>query len=598
VNGRRVQLRALAAMASTAFRADPWRAVGVAFLAGAGSVVTTLFALWVKLIVDGAVERDFAQIAAAAVAIAVTGALSHLMLWAAFAMRTVLGERTSVLIDQRIIAITAGLPSLEHHERPDYQNELAMLRMQRERFGQVVGVMVNTFGVSLRIVATIGLLFRLHPLMVLLPLFAVPSLLAASRVAKLEQRAMEETVERERVSDHLFELATTPAAGKELRIFGSGPELVRRHGRLWQEIDRERTALEVRGALLAALAWAVFAGGFVAAIVFVANRAVNGDATPGDVLMAVTLAAQVNAQVQGAVGMVTALMGILRVVGRYLWLVDYAAEAARPVVDPLPVPDRLQRGIELEHVTFRYPGVDDVVLEDVSLLLPAGHTVAIVGENGAGKTTLVKLLCGFYQPSEGRITVDGSDLARFEPVEWRERLAGGFQDFVRFELPAVQAVGVGELAHVDDVPSVERALVRAGASDVVEELPSGMQTQLGRSFEGGVDLSGGQWQKLALGRAMMRPTPLLLSLDEPTANLDAQTEHDLFERYAAGARQAARAGGAITVLVSHRFSTVRMADLIVVLDDGRVVETGSHEELVAKRGLYADLFELQARAYR
>jgi ATP-binding cassette, subfamily B, bacterial len=598
VKGRRVQLRALATMVSTAFRADPWRAVGVAVLSGVGSVVTTLFALWLKLIVDGAAERDFEQIAVAAAAIAVTGTLGHLMLWGAFSMRTVLGERTSVLIDQRIIAVTAGLPGLEHHERPDYQNELAMLRTQRAMFGQVVGVMVNTFGVSLRIVATIVLLFSVHPLMALLPLFAVPSLLAARRVSELEQRAMEKTVERERVSDHLFELATTPAAGKELRIFGTGPELVRRHRALWREIDRERTALELRGALLAVLAWAVFAGGFVAAIVFVANRAVNGDATAGDVLMAVTLAAQVNAQVQGAVNMVTALMGILRVVGRYLWLVDYAAEATRPVVDPLPVPDRLERGIELDHVTFGYPGVDEVVLEDVSLLLPAGLTVAIVGENGAGKTTLVKLLCGFYQPGEGRITVDGSDLTRFEPVEWRERLAAGFQDFVRFELRAVQAVGVGELAHVDDVPSVERALVRAGASDVVDDLPSGMQTQLGRSFEGGVDLSGGQWQKLALGRAMMRPTPLLLTLDEPTASLDAQTEHDLFERYAAGARQAAQASGAITVLVSHRFSTVRMADLIVVLDGGRVVEAGSHDELIAKRGLYADLFELQARAYR
>lgn len=238
------------------------------------------------------------------------------------------------------------------------------------------------------------------------------------------------------------------------------------------------------------------------------------------------------------------------------------------------------------------------MLRDVSLHVPAGATVAIVGDNGAGKPTLVKLLCRFYDPTEGAIRVDGIDLTRIDPVKWRERLSAGFQDFSKFELIARETVGVGRLDAVGDEEAVADALERAAANDVISALPAGFDTQLGKSFVGGAELSGGQWQKLALGRAMMRPDPVLLVLDEPTAALDAQTEHALFERYAGAARRAGAAKGAITVLVSHRFSTVRMADLIVVIDGARVAETGTHDQLMASGGLYAELFELQARAYR
>jgi ATP-binding cassette subfamily B protein len=222
--------------------------------------------------------------------------------------------------------------------------------------------------------------------------------------------------------------------------------------------------------------------------------------------------------------------------------------------------------------------------------------VAIVGENGAGKSTLVKLLAKMYEPTSGRILVDDTPLSRLETVGWRARLAGAFQDFVRFELPARHSVGVGDLARLDERPAVMTAVARAGAADVVGSLREGLDTQLGRAWPGGVDLSFGQWQKLALARGFMRDRPLLLVLDEPTAALDAETEHALFERYAATARD--RAGGLVTVLVSHRFSTVRMADLIVVLDGARVVERGTHDELMATRGRYAELYRMQAAAYR
>ena len=230
-------------------------------------------------------------------------------------------------------------------------------------------------------------------------------------------------------------------------------------------------------------------------------------------------------------------------------------------------------------------------------MLPAGSVVAVVGENGAGKTTLVKLLAKMYEPTSGSILVDDTPLARMPAAEWCSRLAGAFQDFFRFEFRARQTVGLGDVTRVDDERAVVTAVERAGASDVVSRLTSGLETQLGPTWPGGVDVSFGQWQKLALARAFMRDRPLLLVLDEPTAALDAETEHALFERYAAAAH-GDRVDGRITVLVSHRFSTVRMAGLIVVMDGARVVESGTHDELLARRGSYAELYGIQAAAYR
>jgi len=235
--------------------------------------------------------------------------------------------------------------------------------------------------------------------------------------------------------------------------------------------------------------------------------------------------------------------------------------------------------------------------------LKPGSVVAIVGENGAGKSTLVKLLCRMYQPDQGRILVDGVDLARIRADDWRAHLAGAFQDFFRFEFRLRHSVGVGDVLRLDDQPAVAAAVGRAGADDVVEGLASGLETQLGPTWPEGVEVSFGQWQKLALARGFMRDRPLLLVLDEPTAALDAETEHALFERYAAVSRggkedQGRASEGRITILVSHRFSTVRMADLIVVLDGARVVEVGTHEALMAKGGQYAELYGIQAAAYR
>ncbi|MGI9069943.1 MAG: ABC transporter ATP-binding protein [Bryobacteraceae bacterium] len=280
---------------------------------------------------------------------------------------------------------------------------------------------------------------------------------------------------------------------------------------------------------------------------------------------------------------------------RLAGLEDYAASLEKGADVPTPV--IIKHGIDFEHVSFAYPGTERLVLQDVSFHLEPDSVVAIVGENGAGKTTLVKLLCRLYQPSSGRILIDGVELSRIAPHAWRSRLAGAFQDFFRFEFRVLNSVGVGDLPRHEDVPAVTAAVGHAGADDVVEHLARGLETQLGPTWPEGVEISFGQWQKLALARGFMRERPLVLVLDEPTAALDAQTEHALFERFAAAARQRS-ADRRITILVSHRFSTVRMPDFIVVLDGAHVVESGTHEELMAKAGQYAELYGIQAAAYR
>jgi ATP-binding cassette subfamily B protein len=341
------------------------------------------------------------------------------------------------------------------------------------------------------------------------------------------------------------------------------------------------------------VAWAIFGSAYVGAIVFVSARP---GITPGAVLLVLAAGSRLSAYIGATVGEIGFLRGFwLDGSRRMAWLEDYAASLAEHADSPAP--ERLVEGIRLDHVSFAYPGTERLVLDDINLKLQAGSVVAVVGENGAGKSTLVKLLCRLYQPSQGTIFVDQADLARIPADQWRMRVAGAFQDFFRFEFRAGHSVGLGDVPRLDNELAVTAAVGRAGADDVVDRLPAGLRTQLGPTWPDGVEVSFGQWQKLALARGFMRDRPLLLVLDEPTAALDAETEHALFERYAAAVR-AETSNGRITVLVSHRFSTVRMADKIVVLDGARLVEAGSHEELIAKDGQYAELYRIQAAAYR
>jgi len=393
----------------------------------------------------------------------------------------------------------------------------------------------------------------------------------------------------------LFNVATTASPGKEVRVTGIGSHLATERRGAWERWYGGVASARWRSAFWHALAWAVFGSAYVGAVVFVSSVL---RASASQVLLVLAAGARLSAYIGATVGELAFLRGFWMDGSRRLaWLEDYAAGVAAS--GDHAVPSVLRQGIRVDHASFAYPGTSRVVLDDVSVELPAGAVVAIVGENGAGKTTLVKLLAKMYEPTSGSIFLDETPLARVQASAWRERLAGAFQDFFRFEFRARHTVGLGDVPRLDDEHAVVAAVERAGATDVVTRLTTGLETQLGSTWPGGVELSFGQWQKLALARGFMRDEPLLLILDEPTAALDAETEHALFERYAAAARRRGENdSGRITILVSHRFSTVRMADLILVMDGSRLVEVGTHDELMARKGHYSELYSIQAAAYR
>lgn len=586
-------------MVKLAFRADPKAAAAMLALRTVGAVSSTLTAYWLKLLIDGITQQRWAGALAAAVLLGVGYGIIVVTAYSGFRVRIGLEERMGLVLDEHLLQLDTELPGIEHHERPDYKKELDLLTQARVSLTQSPGSVFETFSVVVRIVSAAILLTRIHPVLVLLPAVAGPSLWANGWAARALEHTKDDNAERDRLATKLYDIATSAADGKELRIFGLQDQIVRRHAAVVEETQSRIRATMIRSAFVRMAGWLVFGLGYGGAILFVAWRAANAQASSGDVVMMLNLAGQVNGQVISMAQLVSWMFHTLKAAERYLWLRDYADEQrALTRNEHHPVPERLEHGITFEQVSFRYPGTEAAVLHDVTLHLPAGSTVAIVGENGAGKTTLVKLLCRFYEPTQGRIDIDRVPLQELGPGAWRARMAGGFQDFMKYQVLARHAVGLGHVPDMDADDPVMDALARAGATDVIDDLPHGLTTQLGRYFDNGVELSEGQWQKVALGRAMMRVTPLLLILDEPTSSLDAPTEHSLFERYAGAARDTARRAGAITILVSHRFSTVRMADFIVVVDEGQVTEFGTHGELMRLGGTYAELYELQARGYR
>lgn len=597
----REALRSLGLLLATAVRADSWRSAGVFAVTVFESGTRVTRAFFLKVLVDGAVEGEIGAAVFVGVGFGVTLALLGYLNILRINWSQILREKTAFALESRAIEATTAIPTIEHHERPEYLEKVELLRAHRQGLGAVVSALSTNLQVLLIFVGLVGLLQSVHPVLMLLPLFGAPAVWLSAKSSKMVQQAAEETAESSREAAHVFTLTTTAAPGKELRIFGLGNEMVRRFEKAWDYYDRHSARAARKAAAYSAAGWAFFAVGFVGSIVFVVDRAIADpqSMSVGDVVLTMGVASQLHGLMGGLSWVVGWLTNTLRIVSRLLWVEDHARAVRREIVpdSPEPVPPSVEHGLRFEGVGFSYPGTDRPVLEGVDFLVPAGTTVAIVGENGAGKTTLVKLLCGFYRPTSGRITLDGVDLAAFDPAEWRGRLSAGFQDFAKFELLARETIGIGQVGLIDDADAVTGALDKARQGEILHALPQGLETQLGKSFTNGVELSVGQWQKLALGRTMMREGPLVMVLDEPTASLDAQTEHDLFERYAA-ASQAGAANGAITVLVSHRFSTVRMADLIVVVDGGGVVEVGDHAALVALGGVYADLYELQARAYR
>lgn len=575
-----------------AYDAEPRLLVVSFVLVAASWVPDSLGALWLKLLAQGVIDDRPSLVAWGAAGLAGSVTAGWLLRTVGGRLQMLFRERATVALEAHVARLQAGITGIEHHERPEFLDRLALLRSQVFLLNHFYESFMSTVGSLARLLLTVALLMSVHASLVALAIFAVPTVLVASWRASKEREATESAEPHARLARHFFDLATAAGPGKELRVGGYAALLPSQRRAAWDEWYRRMTVVRFASACWHAAAWALFGTAYVGAVVFVASGL---DAPAGDVLLVVAAGANLSRYLGVTVAQAEFLRWTLDASRRLVWLERYAAAGTGG--GSVPVPATLTHGIRFDNVSFKYPGTDTWVLRDVTLDLPAGGVVAIVGENGAGKTTLVKLLCRFYEPTTGSIEVDGVPLSDLQVDEWRQRLCGAFQDFLRVEFRAAQTIGLGDLERIDEVPALEAAVARGGAQDVLHRLPRGLDTQLGPTWDGGVELSFGQWQKLALARGLMRDEPLLCVLDEPTASLDSETEHALFERFAAASRTAQHTGR-ITVLVSHRFSTVRMADLIVVLDGSRVVEFGDHDTLMAKRGLYAELYGLQAAGYR
>lgn len=584
--------RALARTLRLGWAASPGL-IAVAFATTVGAALPdVLIAVALAMLTEAVLSGGPVDMVTAAVLLGALAALSWLLRVVSERANRRFADRAAVFMEAHVVRLQSDIPSLEHHERPAYVNRAQLLRDHADTLSEVYQYLFQVIGALLRLGLTIALLMAIHPLLGLLGLFAVPTAVVSHWRGGVEHALEEGIGHHKRLARHFFLLGTKASPGRELRVSRARERVRAGRHEAWAAHHRAMSRARWVTTAYQAAAMSVFGGAFAASVVWVA--AGTGSAPQ------VVLLLSAGSRLAQYIGQTLRQVHFLRTIWleggrRLLWLEELAAASAEQTVGD--VPGRMSSGITVENVSFGYPGTDRRVLEDVTLRLPAGAVVAVVGENGAGKSTLVKLLAKMYEPDSGRILVDGRHLAGMAADAWRERLSGAFQDFARFEYPLRLSIGLGDLPRAGDEGAVDRAVERADARALVDRLDRGLDTQLGNTWAQGAELSEGQWQKIALARGYMRDHPLLLLLDEPASALDAETEHLLFEQYAERARTL-RDGDHITLLVSHRFSTVRMADHIVVMDGARVIEQGTHAELMELGGRYAELYGIQARAYR
>ncbi|MBP6514715.1 MAG: ABC transporter ATP-binding protein [Steroidobacteraceae bacterium] len=501
-------------------------------------------------------------------------------------LRAQLGQRVNVMILEK--ALTLELAQFEDSEFYD-----KLTRARREASVRPLSLVMRSFGLAQNGVSLISygvLLAQFSPWAVLVLLVAgLPSFFAEAKFSGDAFRLFRWRSPETRMQMYLETVIAREDHAKEVKLFGLGRRLLDRYREIFSRLYAEDRALSIRrdlwGFALGLVATATLYGAYA----WTAVSTVQGEISLGLMTMYIALFRQG----QSAVSAILSAVGGMYEDNLYLsTLYDYLETPVPPRRGSLPRGPDPSDGIRFEHVGFTYPGTSQPALTDITLHLKPGSSLALVGENGSGKTTLIKLLTRLYAPTEGRVLLDGLDLAEWDEVALRERVGVIFQDFARYQLKVGENVGAGDEASFEDESRWREAATKGQAAEFIERLPAGYSTQLGKWFRDGRELSGGQWQKIALSRAFMRTRADVLVLDEPTAAMDARAEAEVFAHFRA------LASDRITILISHRFSTVRMADQIAVLDQGRIVEHGNHDELMARGGTYAQLFTLQARGYR
>jgi ATP-binding cassette subfamily B protein len=556
---------------------------------------------WVgKLIIDSVVASINGQVPAQAGLMAV---LPYLLIEFAFILAQsgiaqarsltehILHARLNYTLNTRLIRKALSL-DLTHFENAEFYDKLQNAR--READWRALQIMNNGFYIVQNIITLISFAAILLTFNIWLTLIlfgaTIPAFIAQSKYAELNFRLLSWRAPEARRLSYLEYLLTVDSSVKEVKLFGLGEPLLGRYADLfWKFMREDQTLAQKRS--LASFGWGLLASlSYYLAYAWIIFETIGGAITLGAMTMYLSIFRSSQNVFQ------TLFFGLSDLYENALFMSNLFAflelKAQMPVAArPIDLPRPIAHGVEFKHVSFKYPDRDEYALRDVSLTIKPGEKIALVGANGAGKTTFVKLLTRLYDPTEGQVLIDGIDLREVDPQDLQKRIGVIFQDFVRYHLPARENVGFGQIDRLDDEPRIVDAAVRAGADATIRALPQGYDTMLGKWFERGHDLSGGEWQKVALARAFMREAEVLV-LDEPTASLDALNEYAIFQRF----RELT--DNKIALLISHRFSTVRMADRIVVLDAGRVIETGTHAELLALGGEYAQLFTLQAEGYR
>jgi ATP-binding cassette subfamily B protein len=502
----------------------------------------------------------------------------------------ILGESHSNAVSLELMEHAARL-DLKHFEQSEYQDRLERARRQASSRSTVIS---QVFGQAQAMITAIALaagLFLYAPLLIgLLALALIPAVWGEFRFNRLAYWISHNRSPERRQLEYLRQIGASADSAKEIKLFGLGDFLSGRFKLLSDQILIENRNLSIKRALQTGLLASISTLTYYAAYAYIVWRTLHGEFSIGTLVFLSGSFSQLNGYLQQI------LIGFTQIAGQSLYLDDLFSffeikptilEPRHPKVFPLPV----RQGIVFENVGFRYPGSDTWAVRNLSFTVPAGETLALVGENGAGKTTIVKLMTRLYDPDEGRITLDGIDLKEFATADLRTHIGVIFQDFLRYSFTASDNIGVGRIDVAGDRERIVAAAEQSLADPVIRKLPEGYDQMLGRTFLKGQDLSGGEWQKIAIARAYMRNAEIII-LDEPTAALDARAEAEVFTRFKNLAE------GTTAVLISHRFSTVRMADRIVVLADGKVEEQGTHSELMLNGGRYAELFELQAQGYR
>jgi ATP-binding cassette subfamily B protein len=501
-----------------------------------------------------------------------------------------LSDRVSNDASVRLMEHAATL-DLADFEDAAFQDRMDRARMQASGRMSLMG---QLFGQAQDIVTVVtfaaGLVVYAPWLIVLLAVALVPSFLGEAHFNALSYALSYMRTPQRRELDYVRQVAASADTAKEVKIFGLSPFLIDRYRTISRDTYDASRRLALRRAVWGSGFAALGTIAYYAAYAYIAWRAVTASISIGDLTFLAASFLRLRGLLEGL------LTGFSSTAGQALYIDDLFSffrtePGIRSPEGALPFPDPVRQGFVFEDVGFRYPGVERWAVRHLSFTLGPGEVVALVGENGAGKTTLVKLLARLYDPVEGRVLLDGRDLRAYDLDGLRAAIGVIFQDFVRYNLPAADNIAVGRIEARGDRGRIEAAASAALADDVVAKLPDGYDQMIGKRFRNGVDLSGGEWQKMAIARAYMRDAQVLI-LDEPTAALDARAEYEVFQRF----RELS--AGRSAVLISHRFSSVRMADRILVLSDGRVEASGTHDDLLAAGGRYADLFELQAAGYR